>query len=188
MEQFLLTAKYLFTNFEAYLAFGVSFFRKRAGLQSLEAWVEHSEPRLQHWQLPLATRDRLFAWAIEALSFGAKNPDELITKRGFQVLWRFQPDLAANVYLMLHLRRCSPGLPLGRLACRLAVPPIDVVKNLKSFLRLAPKWLWRSLYQPVDDTTKRLLTYAGLGNSSGRMLLRAVSTACAGAKRAVSIQ
>ena len=149
LQQFLLTAKYFFTNFEAYLAFGFTLFRKRAGLHTLQSFAQHSEPRLQHWQLPFATRDRLFAWAIEALSFGAKNPGELLSKRGFQVLWRFQPDLAVNVYLMLQLRRCSPGLLVGRLACRLAVPPIDVVKNLKSFLRLVPRWLRRSLYQPV---------------------------------------
>ena len=154
VEQFLWTSRSLFTIFEVSLAHGVILLRHRAGLSSLMDWTRHSEPNLQSWQLDFTTRDQLRNWALEALSFGAENPQQLVEKAGFLLLWHYHRDLAATVYLLLQLRSCAPGLVVGRVAGRLVVPPIQAARSLVEFLQAVPRWLRRSLYRPVPGSSK----------------------------------
>jgi len=154
VEQFLWTSRSLFTIFEVSLAHGVILLRHRAGLSSLMDWTRHSEPNLQSWQLDFTTRDQLRNWALEALSFGAENPPQLVEKAGFLLLWHYHRDLAATVYLLLQLRSCAPGLVVGRVAGRLVVPPIQAARSLVEFLQTVPRWLRRSLYRPVPGSSK----------------------------------
>ncbi|CAE6918732.1 unnamed protein product, partial [Symbiodinium natans] len=189
--QFLATARAVISRFVVTLAHGVVLARgyNPKGMKALKDHFQ-TELSLQKWQMAVGVPDRLLGWALEALSFREPtrppNADEALGTKGFQLLWRHHPSLAADVYLLLRLRGCTPGLPPGRLAARLSRSTQAARNAQRERLLLGlPRWLRRSLQNRRGEGRDglRLLRILDLGNCSGSLLLSAAATACQGARR-----